>query len=166
MRIRAYIPLIDYEYLQKWVNSERTHALWCANRIPYPMTLQKLQEILDKEAQDWGGCAYIATNEDGEQVGFFVLSVNISDNSGHLKFVIVNDELRGKGFGAQMINLMLKFAFDIAGVSSVQLNVFNSNDKAKRCYSKAGFVQDSFVANAFRYKEEFWDRCHMIISKQ
>lgn len=165
MRLRPYIPLIDYEYLQKWVNSERTHALWCANLVPYPITSNEFQEILNKDAQDWGGCAYIVTSDDGEQIGFFVLSVNTSNNSGFAKFIIINNELRGKGYGTQMIKLMLKFAFEIVGVSSVQLNVFDSNDNAKRCYSKAGFVQDSLVANAFTYKGESWGRCHMLISK-
>lgn len=165
MRLRPYIPSIDYEYLQKWTNDERTHALWCVNLIPYPMTSKKLQEILDKDAQDWGGCAYVATKDAGEQVGFFVLSVNVSNNSGFLKFVIVNDELRGKGYGTQMIKLMLRFAFDIAGVSSVQLNVFDINDSARRCYSNVGFIQDDIVTNAFTFKSESWGRCHMLISK-
>jgi len=92
MRLRPYISSIDYDYLQRWVDNERTHALWCANRIPYPMTSGELQEFLDKDARDLGGCAYVATKDDGEPIGFFVLAVNTSNNVGFLKFVIVNHE--------------------------------------------------------------------------
>lgn len=161
MRLRPYIPLKDYEYLQNWINDERTHALWCANLIPYPLTSKKLQEVLEKDALDWGGCAYVATEDDGTQIGFFVLAVNVSNNSGFLKFVIVDKELRGKGYGTQMIELMLKYAFEIAGVSSVQLNVFDRNESAKRCYANAGFVEDCIVENAFTFHKESWGRCHM-----
>ena len=165
MRLRPYISFMDYEYLHKWVNDERTHSLWCANKIPYPMTLESLQEVLDKEALDWGGCAYVATTDAGEPIGFFVLSVNASKNSGFLKFVIVNNALRGKGYGTQMSRLMLKFAFEIAGVSSIQLNVFDANESARRCYSKVGFIEEDVVPDAFAFENESWGRCHMVLSK-
>ncbi|MGN0425904.1 MAG: GNAT family N-acetyltransferase [Acetatifactor sp.] len=141
------------------------HALWCANVIPYPMTSKKLQDVLEKDAQDWGGYAYVATEDDGIPVGFFVLAANFSTNSGFLKFVIVDNKLRGKGYGTSMIKLMLKFAFDITGVSSVQLNVFDINDSAKKGYSNIGFIEDSIVEHAFTYKDKLWGRCHMVITK-
>ena len=99
------------------------------------MTGEKLQSVLEKEASDWGGCAYVATADDGALLGFFVLSVNVRNNSGFLKFVIVNNEFRGKGYGAQMIQLIQKYAFEIAGVSSIQLNVFDINTSARKCYA-------------------------------
>ena len=165
MRLRPYIPLKDYEYIQNWISDERVHALWCANLIPYPMTSEELQSVLDKDALDWGGCAYVATEDDGKLIGFFVLAVNVVNNTGFLKFVIIDNELRGKGYGTQMIKLLLRYAFDIAGVSSVQLNVFDANINAKKCYLKAGFMEDGFSADAFIFKKESWGRCHMVVSK-
>lgn len=165
MRLRPYIPSKDYEHVQNWVTDERLHALWCANLIPYPMTSKKLQDVLEKDAQDWDGCAYVATENDGRVVGFFVLAVNVSNNSGFLKYVIVDDKLRGKGYGTQMIKLMLKYAFDIMGVSSVQLIVFDTNDRAKKCYTNVGFIEVNVVEGAFAYKDESWGRCRMVITK-
>ena len=162
MRLRPYIPSKDYEYIETWVTDERVHALWCANLIPYPVTSKKLQDVLDKDAHDRDGCAYVVTEDDGKLIGFFVLAVNVSNNSGFLKFVIINNELRGKGYGTQMIKLLLRYAFDIAGVSSVQLNVFDANNNAKKCYQKAGFIEDSMTANVFTFMNESWGRCHMV----
>lgn len=164
MRLRPYIHSKDYDHIQNWIADERTHALWCANLIPYPMTAEKLQNVLEKDAKDWGGCAYVATADDGTLLGFFVLSVNVKSNSGFLKFVVVNNELRGKGYGAQMIELMRRYAFEIAGVSSIQLNVFDVNASARKCYARSGFVEDSFVKDAFVFNDEVWGRCHMVIS--
>lgn len=52
MRLRPYIHSKEYEYLHKWITDERTHALWCANLVPYPMTAEKLHEVLEKDAAD------------------------------------------------------------------------------------------------------------------
>lgn len=48
MRIRPYIPSKDYEYVSKWIDNERTHAFWCANRFPYPITQQSFHNFLEK----------------------------------------------------------------------------------------------------------------------
>ena len=165
MRLRPYIHSKDYDYIHNWITDERTHALWCANMIPYPMTAEKLKVVLEKDATDRGGCAYVATADDGSLLGFFVLSVNVQNNSGFLKFVVVNNEFRGKGYGAQMVKLIQKYAFEIAGVSSIQLNVFDVNTSARKCYVQNGFVEDVFTSNAFAFHDESWGRCHMVVSK-
>lgn len=166
MKLRLYNALSDYVFLQNWINDERIHALWCANLIPYPMTSENLQEVLEKDALDWGGCAYVAIEDDGNPFGFFVLSVNELNNSAFLKFIIVDRERRGKGYGAQMMELALTHAFDVVGVTSVQLNVFDVNHVAKKCYTKAGFVVDNITEDAFKFENESWGRCHMEIAKR
>ncbi len=90
MRIRPYIPSKDYEYVSKWIDDERTHAFWCANLLPYPMTQKSFHDLLEKNAMDWTDSAYVATENSGQAVGFFCYSVNTADNIGFLKFVIVD----------------------------------------------------------------------------
>lgn len=166
MRIRPYIPAKDYEYLSKWIDNERTHAFWCANLLPYPLAPESLSELLKKNEQDWTDSAYMATENDGQPIGFFCYSVNTKNNVGFLKFVIVDQTKRGKGYGKEMLNLAMQYAFQITGAEAVQLNVFEENRIAKRCYAKVGFVERTIDKNAFPYKEELWSRCNMILSKQ
>lgn len=164
MRIRPYIESRDYESIEKWVDSEKIHALWCANLIPYPITKESLHAFLEKTAIEWADSAYVATETNGKIIGFFCYSVNVDDNTGFLKFVIVDNSLRGKGYGKEMLNLALQYAFTITGVKSVQLNVFDENAPAKHCYEKAGFIEESITHNVFQYKNELWSRCHMIVN--
>lgn len=166
MRIRPYIPVKDYEQLEKWIDDERTHALWCANRFPYPMTQQSFHELLEKNAMDWTDSAYVATEDNGQTIGFFCYSVNPQDNVGFLKFVIVDKTKRGKGYGKEMLHLALQYAFQITGAKAVQLYVFSENTLAKQCYEKVGFVERSIDKDAFSYKDELWSRCNMIVSRQ
>lgn len=166
MRIRPYIENLDYKYLKEWIDNETVHALWCANLIPYPMTKESLHSILEKNAEEWTGSAYVATEDNGTLVGFFCYSVCVDDNTGFLNFVIVDHKRRGQGKGQNMVKLSLQYAFHITGVECVQLNVFCENTIAMHCYEKIGFVKRSVEKDVFSYKDELWSRCNMIISKR
>ncbi len=166
MRIRPYIPSKDYEYLSKWIDDERTHAYWCANRLPYPITQKSFHDFLEQISIEWTDCAYVATENNGQAVGFFCYSVNTEDNIGFLKFVIVDKEKRGNGYGKQMLNLALQHAFQITGAAAVQLYVFEENTLAKHCYEKVGFAESNVAKSTFAYQDELWTRTNMIIYKQ
>ncbi|MCR4756614.1 MAG: Type 1 glutamine amidotransferase-like domain-containing protein [Butyrivibrio sp.] len=56
-------------------------------------------------------------------------------------------------------------AFTDPEVLDVQLNVFPENARAKRCYEGAGFTERQITPNAFKYKDESWGRCNMIIKR-
>ena len=120
---------------------------------------------MQEDAAERDGCAYVATADDGTLLGFFVLSVNVINNSGFIKFIIVNNEFRGKGYGAQMIKLIQKYAFEITGVSTLRLNVFDVNAGARKCYARNGFVEEGFTENAFTFHDEKWGRFHLVASK-
>ena len=162
MRIRPYIPNKDYEFLSKWIDNERTHAFWCANRLSYPITPNSFHNFLEEIAMDWTDSAYVATENSGQAIGFFCYSVNTEDNIGFLKFVIVDKTKRGKGYGQEMLNLALRYAFEITGAEAVQLNVFDENTLAKQCYKRVGFVERNIDKNVFAYQDELWSRCNMI----
>ena len=77
----------------------------------------------------------------------------------------MNLNLRRKGYGKAMIKLALQYVFEITGVKLVQLNVFDENVAAKHCYEKVGFIEESITQNVFTYKNELWNRCHMVVTK-
>lgn len=172
MRIRPYIESKDYEYLETWIDSERTHAFWCANRLPYPITRNQFREFLEKNEKDWTDSAFVATENDGRVMGFFSYSINLDNNEGFLKFVILDPQKRGTGCGKEMLRLALRYAFFLTGADTVRLNVFEENTAAKRCYERVGFCEKEIAKDVFSYKGktdklcELWNRCSMVISKQ
>ena len=54
-------------------------------------------------------------------------------------FVIVDPNERGKGYGKAMLQLGLKYAFEIYGAKKVSLGVFENNASAYHCYKAVGF---------------------------
>ncbi len=164
MRIRPYQKK-DFEVISTWIREERAHALWCANLIPYPLKKKSFDELLAEAEERFGDSPFVATTEEGKVVGFFCFSVNLSTNEGMLKFVVIDDSERNKGYGCEMLKLAVKYAFEIAKADAVQLNVFPENPGAKKCYEKVGFQERAFTEGAFRYKEEAWGRCNMVIKR-
>jgi len=165
MRLRPYIECRDFEYLKNWITDERTHNLWCANLIPYPLTREGMRSFLEKDAADWGGSAYVATEDDGETAGFFCYSLDLTANEGFLKCIVVNDQKRGQGYGKKMLHLALRYAFTVTGAETVQLNVFEQNATAVHCYEKIGFKVRTRSENAFSYRDEMWDRSNLVIER-
>lgn len=166
MRLRPYIKSKDFNCLAGWIENERTHALWCANNFPYPITAEAFHDFLEKTAAKWTVGAFTVTDDQGKVLGFFRYSVNLQNDEGFLASVIVDNNLRGKGCGKEMIRLALRYAFELTGAKLVQLNVFDENSGAKRCYESVGFTERSVAEGAFEFKGERWSRCNMIITKR
>ena len=105
------------------------------------------------------------TEDNGEAVGFFCYSVNVEDNTGFLKFIIVDGRKRGAGYGKKMLQLAVRYAFLLTGAEPVGLNVFEENSAAKHCYESVGFIETSTKKDIFTYNNESWGRCRMTVGK-
>lgn len=165
MRLRPYREA-DFTYIEKWICDERTHALWCANMLSFPLAAEEFLAKLKQDEKDWGSCGYTMTDDIGKPVGFLIYSINEMENSGFVTFALVDGEERGKGYGTQMMKLLLQYAYTITNVSSVKLNVFDCNQRAKKCYEKVGFEIVSFVPEVFSFGDEKWGRCFMKAEKR
>ena len=97
MRIRPYIESKDFEELKNWITEERSHAMWCANLIQFPMEKESFEKTMREAADRFGVSPFVVTSDDGELIGFFCYSVNLDSNEGMLKFVMnnLNTEVKG-----------------------------------------------------------------------
>lgn len=161
MKLREYLPSKDFDNIKSWIDDERTHAMWCAGRFEYPLEKENFEAVLEDMHSKWGDTPFIASLDDGNNVGFFCYSLNDETKEGMLKFIVVNSLLRGKGVAKEMLELASQYAFEETGAKALHLNVFSENIRAKKCYQKAGFTERSVTENAFSYKDESWGRCNM-----
>lgn len=163
--LRPYAPSRDLDIISKWITQPREHALWCARRTKFPIERGDFDRMLDDIAVRCGDVPYIAAEPDGRPVGFFCYSLNGDTNEGMLKFVMIDPQRRGRGYGREMLRLALEKAF-ADGADRVRLCVLSVNDGARRCYEGLGFTYCGTDAGAFTYENETWDRCHMVIEKR
>ena len=74
-------------------------------------------------------------------------------------WVIVDNSIRGKGYGTRMLRLGLKYAFEILGAKKITIGVFENNKPAYNCYKNAGFVDTGVTI------EEPWNIIEMEIDQ-
>lgn len=156
MQIRHY-KKEDAIYIRQWITSERVHAMWSAGKLPYGFGEAEWEELLDTEAKEYNQKVFTAVSDEGVPVGSFCMN-HKQDNSVFMCRIIVDGNVRGKGYGSQMLVKALNYAFTTLGAECVRLSVFDCNMPARRAYEKVGFCVETFHENAFSFQNEKWGR--------
>lgn len=151
LRLRPYKPC-DAKTIEKWILDRDVFMKWGGERFgEFPVSAQVINE---KYTLYNGDCAeednfypWIALDDENHVVGHFIMRY-LNGNNRLLRFgwVIVDDARRGKGYGTEMLQTGLKYAFDILGAAQVTIGVYENNEPAHKCYQKAGFADRETVS--------------------
>ena len=168
LRLRPYIPS-DAEVITSWIKSEEDQRKWSFDRYSkYPVTSKDMNE---KYLDNNGDCDKaddfipITAMEGDKIVGHMILRYPSADRKIiRFGFVIVDDIIRGKGYGKRMLELSIRYAFDILKARKITLGVFANNEPAYNCYKVAGFKEngETFYCECMG---EQWKEIEMELSK-
>ncbi|MBZ9608461.1 GNAT family N-acetyltransferase [Clostridium estertheticum] len=165
IRLRPY-KLRDSQYILNWFNDELTFAQWCADKFTYPLTKEQLNQYYHNYEKDDNAWIMSALNKEGTPVGHFLMRMaDYQNESIHLGFIIVDSQIRGKGYGKEMVSLAIRYAFDILKVKRVTLGVFDNNLSAHYCYKATGIVDEKYNEGIFTYGNDKWGIYDMSIEK-
>ena len=164
LRLRPYNSC-DSEIIAQWIRDRDVFLKWGGDRFgQYPVTA----EIIDRKYMtENGDCAepdnfypWVAIDDENRAVGHFIMRY-LHGNRRILRFgwVIIDNNIRGKGYGTEMLRAGLKYAFEIMHADAVTIGVFENNEPAHQCYLKAGFADREIVRN------EPWNIIEMEIRK-
>lgn len=145
MKLRPYKPQ-DAATIISWIKDERALRLWSSDRYgAYPVTADDMNY---KYMECNGDCEepdnfYPLTAVcNGEIVGHLILRYTDAEQKVlRIGFVIVDDSKRGCGYGKRMIQMAIRYAFDMLQAEKVTLGVFENNPSAYYCYKAAGFEE-------------------------
>ena len=168
LRLRPY-KNCDAEHIVKWIKDEIGFRKWCADRFEtYPLSAEMLNESYMKEL-DNDRFFEMTALEENKVVGHFIMRF-VDDERKVLRFgfVIVDDSIRGKGYGKKMLSLGLKYAFEILKVDKVTIGVFDNNPGAYHCYKSLGFsevgeneyytiMNEQWLCIELEYKKSKWE---------
>ncbi len=143
LKLRPYKPS-DAEAIVSWIKDERALRKWSSDRYgAYPIVAE---DINHKYLDCNGDCEepdnfYPMTLEDeGGPVGHLILRYTDEAKSViRFGFVIVDDSKRGRGYGKKMLQMAIRYAFDMLKAEKITLGVFENNPSAYFCYKAAGF---------------------------
>jgi RimJ/RimL family protein N-acetyltransferase len=130
----------DAEIVAGWIKDKNTFDMWSAGKMgEYPLSSSTLIGIYKKFFESGNFFAFSAIDQN-KVVGHITMRyLNNQKNIVRLGFVIVDDSLRGQGYGNKMMNLAIDYAFNVLNAKRVTVAVFKNNFSAKKCYKTVGF---------------------------
>ena len=149
LRLRPY-KKCDAKYIVSWIKDEVAFRKWSADRYEkYPITPEDINEHYSKEEYSDSFFEMTAFDESGV-VGHLIMRFVDNDKKVlRFGFVIVDETKRGKGYGKEMLNLSIKYAFEILKVTKITLGVFENNAPAYYCYKSVGFKDVQLEENEY-----------------
>lgn len=165
LHLRPY-KSCDSLKIAEWIKEKDIFLKWGGDRFgEFPISAEIID---DKYRLKNGDCPdpdnffpWVAFDEENGVVGQFCMRFIHGDKK-LLRFgwVIVDNTVRAKGYGTEMLRLGLKYAFEILGVDKVTIGVYENNDLAHNCYKKVGFKDKETV------EKEPWNIIEMEIDKE
>ena len=123
MYLRSF-TISDAPTILSWIKDKTAFRKWSADR--YPVFPPKPEDMAAQYAAE-NIFPFTAVDGEGNIVGHIMLRYpEPSKTIIRLGFVIIDDQLRGKGYGKQMLQLAIL--------------VFDNNPSAIHCYESVGFV--------------------------
>jgi len=104
----------------------------------------------------------IAMMEDGSRVGYAILNGLISINRS-IELVRIVVLQSGQGLGLDFLTGIKSIAFDGYNANRLWLDVFPSNERARKAYVKAGFTEEGTLREAYFHDGRFRDLVIMSI---
>jgi len=136
MTLRPYIET-DTAIVLSWIKGRKAFRKWSADI--YSVYPPKPEDMEAQYAAD-NIFSFTAIDDNGEIVGHIIL--RYPDDSKEIVrfgFVIISNDLRGKGYGKRMLQLAIEKAIHEFGAKKITLGVFDNNPSAFHCYAAVGF---------------------------
>ena len=158
----------DCDRLIGWVPDARFLMLWAGPCYAWPLDRNQLLATLArtrgyrpayfmfKALESVSGCT----------IGHIELQ-RFERRAGHIGRVLVGDpDSRGKGYGKELVSLIVRFAFTDLGFDLLTLNVYDNNTAAVECYRSLGFRQIECREKGRQCGDEFWNLVTMELRKE
>jgi len=121
----------------------------------FPSTLAK--ETFAENCGE-GALLMIHTLEDDKVIGFVELAgFDWSARNAWVAIGIGEREYRGKGYGTEAMQLLLRYAFEALNLHRINLTVFSYNKRAIRSYEKSGFRYEGTEREVIFKEDQRWD---------
>lgn len=147
------------ETIRSWINDPETHRWMMGGHIPIS-SAEETAFIESTEAEVAARTAFrfeVHAADDGRLLGVCGIEhVNLVHRHGEVGLFIGSAAERGRGFGADILKTLMRFAFDTLGLHSLRIMVVDGNERAHALYTRVGFCvtgrdrESLYLDGAFR----------------
>lgn len=151
----------DFDTFKSWSKTESELFQFAGPIFHFPLTKEQLSNYITDQRREVYKVIYIETNE---MIGN--IELNLENELPRLSRIIIgNLNYRNKGLGKLITNKMLEKIFIENEYQKADLNVFDWNTQAVKCYEKVGFKTNPAIVNKQNNNGEIWTALNMTIDK-
>lgn len=152
----------DFELFKSWIKDEEQLVQFGGDMFVFPITDEQLENyITKKDIQP----LKVVWRETGETIGHCEL--NYQDGNKRLSRILIGEEKwRGKKIGKQIVLKMTEIFFEDENLKKVDLNVFDWNKGAIKCYENVGFEIKHDKTTLMKAGNKTWIRLNMELERK
>jgi RimJ/RimL family protein N-acetyltransferase len=145
----------DLPQLWKWIN-DRDQVLF--NAAYRPVAESQHRTWFEAVAKRSDMVLFGIALKTGKLIGTCQLhSISPVHRSAELQIRIGEVHQRGRGYGTEAVQLLLRFGFEDLNLNRIYLHVFSDNVAALRTYEKCGFSQEGMLRQAAHIDGKYVD---------
>lgn len=153
---------------RQWAFENEPELWFWDGHTPAPAKLESLLAHFDESASKSSDDEVsFAIEIDGHYVGHCSLhSFDHTNQTCELSVEIGDSAYWGKGYGREIVQLLLQYAFNHRHVNRVWLKTHSENERAVRCYRACGFVEEGRLRQHLWLDGRYVDRVIMGILRE
>ena len=152
----------DFDTLIRWVDSEETLVQFAGQHFNFPLTATQLAASV----QDMNRLAFKVTDAaTGISIGHAEIHLPGTGTAVFCRILIGDAAYKGKGLCHEIIKALLTITFMKLDVEQAELNVFDWNIPAIKCYQRNGFVINPGKTRERVVNGKIWTALNMVTDK-
>ena len=153
----------DFEKLISWIENEKILVQFAGAVVfTYPLTKEQLETYIADDKRFAFKVVEVETNETVGHAEIYLVKPNVSRLC---RVLIGREEYRGKGIGRQIMAQLMDYSFNRLSVEVVELNVYDWNTAAIKCYEKVGFTINPSVSSRVEVDGGIWTSVNMRVQR-
>ena len=151
----------DFIRLISWIGNEEELIQFAGPTFAFPLTEDQLQKYLENQNTN----AFKIVEQSSQKI-IGHCEIYLTETSAKLCRILIGEKsFRGKGLGFELVNIMLDKCFNELNYYLVELNVYDWNTSAIKCYEKAGFIVNPEKTKTIEVNGKTWTSINMFIKR-
>jgi len=152
----------DFDIFKSWISSEEELVQFAGTIFTYPLDDEQLNKYINDPQRK---AFKVILEETGEIIGN--VELNLENEAPRLsRLIIGNKAYRGKKLGKEIILKLLELAFMHYHAEFVDVNVYDWNLSAMRCYESVGFEDTPDESYSHEMNFKIWTAINMSVSRE
>ncbi|MEO6883658.1 MAG: GNAT family N-acetyltransferase [Bacteroidia bacterium] len=149
--------------LQTWADTEEELVQFAGPVFKFPLTEEQVAHYLEDQNR---AVFLVEEAQNKVAIGMGEIFIVNAETRRLCRITVGNKQYRGKGFGQAIITTLLEKSFSDKAVNTVELNVFEFNTTAIKCYTACGFTITPNNIRIIDVNTQKWNLLNMKISRE